>query len=638
MFYKKCMKLWCNATKQVACLFVALPLAGQAATLPPSFGGTSEPDWTIRNYAWLTAAGRVTPPAAALDPAGQGWLRLTDALNGQTGSAVNNHAFSSKDGLQAEFEYATWGGSGADGFSFYLLDGSVSTPTTGASDGSLGYSSWGPQRPGVPKGYIGIGFDEYGNFSNGAYGGCSNTGTPSCIRTQNSIAVRGRDSSATGNGTGNYPLLAKVPVPQGISTGNRANARKVRITITPAPTILLTVEVDFNSGSGYQKIINALDITILNGAPPATFKMGFSGGTGGANNIHEVRLLGVQGARTASVNLDSTPPKTCGASPTTLTATVSGSDPQQIPSGTITFMEGNNILAIAPINGGIATLQTVLPSGSHNVVAKYSGDSAYSDVDSAVAVVSGVGAICTTNISYMPAAGGQCGPMTLTATLSTAAGVAPPTGTILFKDGGVALSPSAAIDSSGSASWTGSLSSGNHPISLEYSGDANYAASTAGIFTQEGNNPVCGTPDVKAGIYTATTKVNEPVNIPILHLDASSDPIGAPLAAHPVQPDTDPSHAPSHGSIKYSNGVMTYTPNPGYVGTDSFKYLICTVVQAPYTAQGCAVAVVNVTVTPIPLPAATPVPALETWGLLSLSSLLAVFGFARSRRRQNDPS
>ena len=611
---------------------VAAPLIAHSVTLPPSFGGATEPNWTRRSYAWLTAAGRSTPPPvfSAIDAPGQGWLRLTDAQKNQSGSAVYNTPFSSSDGVLAEFEYATWGGNGADGFTFYLLDGSVSNPPAGAIGGSLGYSS-GSGR-GVPKGYLGIGFDEYGNFSHPAFGGCSLPGGPTCTRVPNSIAIRGKDNSAAGDGGGPYPLLASVSVPERVATTSRAGARKVRITVTPAPAIYVTVEVDFN-GSGYRKVIDSLDISTSNGAPPATFKMGFSSSTGSLTNVHEVRFLGGQGARTASVALTSSAPAVCGASPTNLTATVTGSDSTQMPSGTVTFMEGSTTLGTASLNAGIATLPVVLASGMHNVVANYSGDSAYSTTASPTAAASGQGAACNTTISFTPTAVGQCGPVTLSATLSSAAGQVAPTGTVTFKDGVVPLIPSATLNGAGVAQWTGALASGDHPITVVYSGDINYGSSTVGPITQNGANPVCGTPAVTAGTYSATTLVNEPVSISILYNDQSSDPVGAPLAQQSVQPDSDPTHLPSHGSVMFNNNSVIYTPNTNYVGTDSFKYTICTVVAAPYTTQACGVAVVNVTVTKKADQAVIPVPFVNQLVLFLMSAMLVALGLSGLRRR-----
>lgn len=637
--------------KSATCLLLGcMPLLAQSATLPPAFGGTSEPDWTIRDYAWLTAVGRVAaapiPALRAIDPDGQGWLRLTDAAVRQRGTAVYNHAFSSQDGVLAEFEYATWGGNGADGFSFYLLDGAVSNPTSGATGGSLGYASSGQganRQNGVPGGYLGIGFDEFGNFSTLAAGGCPQPASagPSCERTPNSIAVRGRDQSATGNGNGNYPLLARVQIPQGIGTGSRDGARRVRITMTPAPEILLTVEVQFNAGQGYQKLIDALNITQINGLPPETFKIGFSGSTGGQTNVHEVRFNGVQGARAASVTLDSTAPAMCGASPTTLTATVTGSDPAQAASGTVSFMIGTRVLAIAPVVNGVARAEVVLPNGSNQVVAQYSGDSVYGTVNSSGSAIDGA-ALCPASLDFGPTTPTQCGPITLSASLGGNAAQGIPTGTVTFYDGNVALAPVANIDRAGNASWTGALGNPEHAIRLNYSGDANYAATTAGPFQQAGNTPVCGTPTITPGDYSANTVAGQAVDIQIMHRDVSSDPENAPLAALPQQP-SNPAHAPSNGTVVYSGTTVTYTPNPGFVGTDTFSYEVCTVIQAPYTSQGCAVVTVSVRVDaaveppelePAPPKLVTPVPTTGIWSLAGLSMLLGLLALQRKRRTQ----
>lgn len=627
-------------------LLACLPLLGQSATLPPAFSGTSEPNWTIRDFAWLTAAGRVAAPGVpaqnSIDPDGQGWLRITDTSTQQFGTAVYNEAFSSQDGVIAEFEYATYDGSGGDGFSFYLLDGSVTNPTSGPSGGALGYTSSiqaQGTRNGVPRGYLGIGFDEFGNFSAAVAGGCPPAGSaaPSCENSPNSITVRGRDQSAAGDGSGTYPLLARVAIPNNgtIATGSRAGSRLVRITMTPAPVILLTVEVQFNAAQGYQRLIDSLNITELNGLPPETFKIGFSGSTGGQTNIHEVRFNGVQGARTASVALDSTAPASCGANPTTLTATVTGSDPLQAASGTVSFLQGTTVLATAQVINGVASAEVVLPAGSSQVVAQYSGDSVYGTVNSSSIAVEGA-TQCATNLSFAPTPPRQCGPITLNASLATNAGQPIPTGTVTFLDGDVALSPVVTIDSEGNVSWTGSLGNPEHAISLNYSGDANYAPITAGPFTQQGNTPVCGTPVVTTGTYSGTTIAGQAVEIPIFNLDVSSDPDNAPLT---LQPSTDPAFAPSNGSVQFTGTTATYTPNAGFVGTDSFSYQVCTVVQEPYTAQGCSLATVTVTVNaaPQPEPAPTqpvPVPSLGAWSLAALSMLLGFFALQRQRRTQ----
>jgi LPXTG-site transpeptidase (sortase) family protein len=149
----------------------------------------------------------------------------------------------------------------------------------------LGYS-WDSNQnnPGVTNGYIGIGFDEWGNYSTSTFGSCTN-GCPS--RTPNSVTIRGSGNLFEPG----FEYLTRANA--NIGAASRAEAKTVRINITPAPTVKITIQID--SGSGFETIINEYDLTTATNQSdvPATFKMGFSGGTGGLNNYHEIRNLNV---------------------------------------------------------------------------------------------------------------------------------------------------------------------------------------------------------------------------------------------------------------------------------------------------------------------------------------------------------
>ncbi len=67
----------------------------------------------------------------------------------------------------------------------------------------------------------------------------------------------------------------------------------------------------------------------------------------------------------------------------------------------------------------------------------------------------------------------------------------------------------------------------------------------------------------------ATTPENTPVTIPVLAND--SDPEGGPLTI------TSISNEPTNGTVEIVNGEIVYTPNPDFVGVDSFTYLVCDV-------------------------------------------------------------
>ena len=97
-----------------------------------------------------------------IDPVGSGWLRLTNNSGNQTGFAYNTTSFDLSQGLLIQFDYATWGGTGADGYSVYLFDAGVSAFNIGAFGGSLGYAQKLPPAvttavPGISGGYVGVG-------------------------------------------------------------------------------------------------------------------------------------------------------------------------------------------------------------------------------------------------------------------------------------------------------------------------------------------------------------------------------------------------------------------------------------------------------------------------------------------------
>ena len=145
--------------------------------MPPVGGGyTTSND----NSACLTAGSGSTKPTATIagspprcsssygnDAVGSGALRLTPAKNYLAGGIVSNFTFPTDDGVEITFTTYTFGGSGADGMSFMLLDGNKPV-SLGATGGSLGYScSYGNEKDGgVMGGYLGVGIDEFGNFTN----------------------------------------------------------------------------------------------------------------------------------------------------------------------------------------------------------------------------------------------------------------------------------------------------------------------------------------------------------------------------------------------------------------------------------------------------------------------------------------
>jgi hypothetical protein len=148
------------------CIFWTAAPAYAAFTFPltQTFKNYSAPGWVFGGSpspykATLTGGTAITNP----DPANNGWLRLTSTTGYQAGYAYYDTPIPTGRGLVITFDYGAWGGTGADGLSFFLFDGVTPTFNVGASGGSLGYA----QKTGVnglSGGYLGLGLDEFGNF------------------------------------------------------------------------------------------------------------------------------------------------------------------------------------------------------------------------------------------------------------------------------------------------------------------------------------------------------------------------------------------------------------------------------------------------------------------------------------------
>ncbi|PKN13140.1 MAG: hypothetical protein CVU69_03845 [Deltaproteobacteria bacterium HGW-Deltaproteobacteria-4] len=270
-------------------LAIGLALPGQAALLDQPMTGATAPGWVIGGAAYLTASTGVDAP-------GNGWLRLTEPTGNQSGFAMYDSSFDISQGVVIQFDYATWGGNGADGYSIYLFDGAYNATTfqVGASGGSLGYDkkTVAPVSPGLSGGYIGVGIDEYGNFSNPTEGRLGGPG-----QRQNSVAVRGPYDHSLGA----YYYIGGTAANIGTLWYNQAfrpgqlssQYRKVVIYLTPvaAPEYM---RVDVFMQFGYNQPLTYLVDTLYTMRPiPSTVKVGYAASTGGSTNYHEIRNLAI---------------------------------------------------------------------------------------------------------------------------------------------------------------------------------------------------------------------------------------------------------------------------------------------------------------------------------------------------------
>lgn len=235
-------------------------------------GGLSADDWVTS-----VSSGNFAPTVV------NNRLRMTQAVSNQSTAATLQREIPGANNLVIlEFDYYAYGGSGADGLAVVLSD-SATTPQPGSFGGSLGYAQRDNGDPGFAGGWIGIGFDEYGNFSNSTEGRLGGPGVRS-----DAVSIRGASQ-------GNYRYLrGSGSLTPGIDQpGNNPSAHRYRITVDSRLTgeAIVSVERDITgTGDNYQTLIDPFNALTEVGQPdvPENFLLSLTGSTGGSTNIHEL--------------------------------------------------------------------------------------------------------------------------------------------------------------------------------------------------------------------------------------------------------------------------------------------------------------------------------------------------------------
>jgi hypothetical protein len=197
----------------------------------------------------------------------------------------------------------------------------------------------------------------------------------------------------------------------------------------------------------------------------------------------------------SSTSVSSSPNASVFGQSVTFTATVSAVGPAAgTPGGTVTFNDGGNSIGSGTLSGGTASFSTSgLSVGNHTITVSYSGDGNFNaSTSTAITQTVNKGNSSTSvSSSQNPSVFGQT--VTFTATVSAvgpAAGT--PGGTVTFNDGGNSIGSGTL--SGGTASFsTSGLSVGNHTITVSYSGDGNFNASTSTAITQTVNKGASST-------------------------------------------------------------------------------------------------------------------------------------------------
>ncbi|HUZ93959.1 MAG TPA: Ig-like domain repeat protein [Edaphobacter sp.] len=260
-------------------------------------------------------------------------------------------------------------------------------------------------------------------------------------------------------------------------------------TVTGVPASTPTGNVAFKDGSSVLSTVpvNSLGVAIyVNTTLPAgthNITAVYLGDSdyAGSTSISNVTITINQTATTT--HLSASTLNSIATRPVTLTATVTALG--AIPTGTVSFMNGNVLIGTAILNHGVASAVTSsLPVGTDSVSAIYNGDSNDTGSTSAPPLaVTIVKAPTTTVVSSSQSPLPTLTPVVISATVANG-GTQKPTGLVTFVEDSVSIGVGT-LDANGVATISiPYLAAGSHTFVANYAGDGLDLASAAAPFLE----------------------------------------------------------------------------------------------------------------------------------------------------------
>ncbi|MBF4435345.1 MSHA biogenesis protein MshQ [Vibrio anguillarum] len=246
-----------------------------------------------QNWIPYTSTGSFTPSLIS------NRLRLTEDQNNQATAVTYQRIFPAAGNLvTVEFDYYAWANltsDGADGVSIIFSDAEI-IPRTGGFGGSLGYApttSSNPIKPGFAGGWLGVGLDEWGNYSNPTEGRVGGPG----FRRQ-AVAIRGSEAASyrylVGTAANLNPKLDVRRTCQwwggNCSFPGPGPGHRYFITIDSRNNNAVYVRVDRLVNGNMQTVIDWFNVLSNpnQGATPEEFLLSLAGSTGASVNNHEI--------------------------------------------------------------------------------------------------------------------------------------------------------------------------------------------------------------------------------------------------------------------------------------------------------------------------------------------------------------
>jgi hypothetical protein len=172
------------------------------------------------------------------------------------------------------------------------------------------------------------------------------------------------------------------------------------------------------------------------------------------------------------------------------------------PTGTVTFwLNSTTSLGTGTVVSGTAqAITTAVPAGSRSIYATYNGDTNFATASSLPTQLTVAQATSTTTAyaDVNPASYGQT--VNLSASVQSTGGT--PTGSATFLDGSATLGTATLANGTAKLA-VATFAPGSHSITIQYSGDSNFSASTSSAFT-ETVNPATTTTTLSPSLNPAT--------------------------------------------------------------------------------------------------------------------------------------
>jgi hypothetical protein len=296
------------------------------------------------------------------------------------------------------------------------------------------------------------------------------------------------------------PTLALTST-SGVQTYGAPVAITVLLQTIPGPFLTGTVNLTFDGNLVGQGVLNgtqpfSVPFTWNPSIHPAvgshTVNASYSGDRSWSATSTSFSVV-VQG--TTALSIANNGPATISSGvPFNITGQLTTVEAGPAPTGAVSLLDNGTPLATSTLSGpapfalsfAVNTTAQPLSAGTHVFSLKFSPQDANWQASTSSNVTVTIGAVAAATISSNLPSGLVALPnasIQFTAAVTTTGSTTPPTGTVQFSDGAAQIGAPVPLLNGAAAFTSTAFSVGSHSVTVAYSGDANYAASTSPAIT-----------------------------------------------------------------------------------------------------------------------------------------------------------